>query len=179
MAGGGSRRMGADKATLEIDGRSLLDTALDALEAAGAEPIVVVGGSTKRATPVADEWPGEGPLGGLIVGLDAVADAADAAVVLACDLPRIDPGTVSELATRLGAEGADVAIPVVDGRRQPLSAAYRTDTRDQLRRAFEAGERSLQKGLAVLEVTELSDLSPHAFADLDTPEDVSALRRQP
>ncbi|MFO7779008.1 MAG: formate dehydrogenase accessory sulfurtransferase FdhD [Nitriliruptoraceae bacterium] len=45
LAGGGSRRMGQDKAALVVDGRRLLDRSVDALRAAtpGDRPVLVVG----------------------------------------------------------------------------------------------------------------------------------------
>ena len=168
--------MGVDKANLMVAGRRLLDTGLDALLDGAADPIVVIGGSTDRVRVVADYWPGEGPLGGVITGLDTVADAADVAVVLACDLPHIDAATVSALVARLRDDGdADAAVPVVGGRLQPLAAAYRVAARDPMRRVFEAGERSISAALSQLMVVEVSDLPDDRFVDVDSPEDVSVL----
>lgn len=176
LAGGASTRMGADKATLEVAGRGLLDAALDALQGASADPIVVVGGSTVRVRVVPDSWPGEGPLGGLITGLDEVAGDSDVAVVLACDLPHIDAGTVSVLVDRLrSAAGSDAAVPLVGGRRQSLAAAYRVGAREPMRRAFEAGERSVRGALSLLTITEVSGLPEDRFVDVDSPEDVSVV----
>ncbi|MEM1333777.1 MAG: NTP transferase domain-containing protein, partial [Actinomycetota bacterium] len=45
LAGGRSRRLGTDKAAVEIDGRAMADRVLDALRAVGTRP-VVIGGDT-------------------------------------------------------------------------------------------------------------------------------------
>ena len=62
LAGGGSRRMGRDKALLEWQGRPLLDHVRARLWAAGCESVV-----TSRAAPgcIADFYPDRGPLGGI------------------------------------------------------------------------------------------------------------------
>jgi len=62
LAGGGSRRMGRDKALLEWRGRPLLDQVRTRLWAAGCQAVV-----TSRAAPgcIADVYPDRGPLGGI------------------------------------------------------------------------------------------------------------------
>ena len=49
FCGGGSRRMGVDKARLELGGRTLLDTALDATSAV-AERVVLASGRAPRSS---------------------------------------------------------------------------------------------------------------------------------
>lgn len=62
LAGGGSRRMGRDKALLEWRGQPLLDHLRARLWAAGCQAVV-----TSRAAPgcIADLYPDRGPLGGI------------------------------------------------------------------------------------------------------------------
>ncbi|HEX5677423.1 MAG TPA: molybdenum cofactor guanylyltransferase [Alcanivorax sp.] len=62
LAGGGSRRMGRDKALLEWQGRPLMTSIRERLLAAGCATVV-----TSRDEPgcVADYFPGLGPLGGI------------------------------------------------------------------------------------------------------------------
>jgi molybdenum cofactor guanylyltransferase len=74
LAGGQSRRFGSDKALAEIDGRSLLSRAVDALSG-WCEHVVVVGRETAPAATLPD-WPapGLGPLGGLAAALRHARD---------------------------------------------------------------------------------------------------------
>ena len=78
LVGGASRRMGVDKASLEVDGRPLAVTACSALLGAGISPVAVVGGASHPPLPpgvkwLPDRWPGEGPLGGILTALRCVA----------------------------------------------------------------------------------------------------------
>ena len=173
LAGGASRRMGADKAFIELDGSTLLDRAVMAVADGGADPVVVVGGDRERIEAAghryaADQHPGEGPLGGIITALDVVD--RDLVVVLACDLIEASPVAVSSLVAVAGS--ADVAVPVVDGRGQWLHAVWRRTTLEPLRAAFAAGERAPRRALAGLDVVELLDGSPGWYADADRPTDL-------
>jgi FdhD protein len=73
LAGGQSRRMGRDKATLCWRGRTLLDHAADPLRQVGASLLLVSSGAGQRALQgareVVDERPQHGPLGGLHAAL--------------------------------------------------------------------------------------------------------------
>ncbi|WP_434127450.1 molybdenum cofactor guanylyltransferase, partial [Enterococcus faecium] len=44
LTGGDSRRMGTDKALIEVDGGPLARRVANALRAAGADPVIAVGG---------------------------------------------------------------------------------------------------------------------------------------
>jgi molybdopterin-guanine dinucleotide biosynthesis protein A len=78
LTGGASRRMGRDKALVEVHGRALVAVAADALRAAGAEVVLTIGGDADALVaaapgtrPVADLHPAEGPLGGLLTAFAA------------------------------------------------------------------------------------------------------------
>jgi len=166
--------MGTDKALLEVDGVALARRAADALDAAGATGVVAVGGDGASLTALgldvlADEHPGEGPLGGILAALDAATE--DVVVVLACDLPDPDPDAVRRVVEALG--DADVAAPVHDGRRELLHAAYQRRARAHLAAAFAAGERAPHRAVQGLDVVEVPGLPADALADADTPEDLS------
>jgi len=173
LAGGASSRMGRPKAFIEIDGRTLLDRAVGALTAAAIDPVIVVGGDQAAIEAaghhfVPDEYPGEGPLGGIISALGAVD--TDLVVVLACDLLTASPDAVTRLLGSLG-EG-DVAVPVVEGRAQWLHAAWRRSAESALRTAFRSGERAPRRALGGLVTVEVVDASPTCYQDADTPSDL-------
>lgn len=179
LAGGRSTRMGTDKAFLVLDGATepLACVSLRALEGAGAVAVLSIGGDRARLADLgfdarADDDPDEGPLGGLITGLDRTP--APILVVLTCDLPAIDAATVRVLVAALDDHPeAAAAIPVVDGRRQIITAAYRRTAHEPLTRAFADGERSVRRAVAGLAVVELDGLDPAVFHDLDRPEDLA------
>ena len=175
LAGGASTRMGTDKALLAVRGEPLAVTAVRALRAAGAASVQVIGDGPRLGLlgldARADDHPGEGPLGGIVTALRLAE--CDPVVVLACDMPDIDASVVAAVVTALAADPeADVAVPVVDGRRQILTAAYRRRTLDQLRDAFDAGERAPRRVVERLRVVEVGDLDPGRLADVDRPSDL-------
>ena len=196
LCGGASRRMGADKALLELDGRALARRVADALQQAGADPVVAIGGDARRLREwglhvVPDDHPGEGPLGGVLTALGALAEAeAEVVVVLACDLLHPSPdairAVVDPLVPPTGGDGPsdagpvpDVAVPVLDGRPQFHHAAWRTTAAPALRAQFDAGERSLRGAVAGLRVALVERVDPAALADADDPASVAAARRHP
>lgn len=116
LAGGtGVRLGGADKAAIELDGRTLLEHALAAV--ADADEVVVVGDEVATARPVTftrEDPPRGGPAAGLLAGVAALRVVPDRVVVLAVDMPRVTAATVARL---LGAAVGDGSVLVgPDGR---------------------------------------------------------------
>ena len=123
---------GADKASLDLDGRSLLQRAVDTVRGVTPAPtsVVVVGPRRKLTATeevveapagevvfVTEDPPRGGPAAGLLAGVDAVGDAVSAFAVLAVDMPGVSSSTLSRL--RTAGSAADGAILVdADGRRQ-------------------------------------------------------------
>lgn len=170
VAGGRSRRMGSDKAFLEVGGRELLERALEAATGATRDVLLVVrspsrfvaavdryaaGGETRLAWPervavVPDPRPGCGPL----AGLEAAADRAPGRPVwlLACDMPFVtaDVGRelLGELAGLRATEGTHArpaaVVPRAGGRAHPLCAAYAGGAAPLARSLLEEGHRDVQ-----------------------------------
>lgn len=119
LAGGrGARLDGVEKAGVEVGGRTLLSWALDTL--VDAAEVVVVGDPVRTERPVTfvRENPRYGgPVAALCTGLDALLRPASYVVVVAVDMPRLTPDTISRL--RRAATGGDgSALVGPDGRRQ-------------------------------------------------------------
>ncbi|MDY7076875.1 MAG: NTP transferase domain-containing protein, partial [Chloroflexota bacterium] len=77
LAGGASRRMGRDKAFLELDGQPLIGIVVERMASVCAEVLVVAGDVRPYAglgvRLVEDSFRGVGVLGGLHAGLEAAA----------------------------------------------------------------------------------------------------------
>lgn len=178
LTGGASRRMGRDKATVPVGSppTPLAARVASALHDGGCPDVTCIGGDLDALAAlglvaVADDHPGEGPLGGVITGLRVAA--LGLVVVLACDLPAIDGATVRGLASSLAANPRAVAsVPVVGGRRQVHAMALRRSRSDHLAESFAAGERSLTRALEPLAVIEVTHLDPAALVDVDSPDDL-------
>jgi len=178
LTGGSSRRMGADKALLSVEGRPLSSVAVDALTAAGAAVVVAVGGDEPELRSlglrwVPDEEPGQGPLGGLLAALRALAPEP-VVVVLACDLPRASSANVSAVVAAASEQAGrpSVAVPVADGRREWLHAAWTAEAVPVLEAAWEDGERAPRRAVDGLHVGEVAAPDPAALVDADRPEDL-------
>jgi molybdopterin-guanine dinucleotide biosynthesis protein A len=181
LAGGRSTRMGTDKAFVEVDGRPLVAVVASVLEVAGAAEVFVVGGNAARLADlglrtVPDDRPGAGPVAATVTALAHAAH--DHVLVAACDLPDLGPRTITEIRAGLetGAGHPDVAVPVVDGRRQFLCAAYRRAAGDRLRPLVEAGVAAMHEAVDALHVVEVAPSHPQALRDVDTPAQLDEAR---
>ncbi len=178
LAGGGSTRMGRDKAGLAHGGTTLLAHLVGLGAALGLR--VLVCGRTRPADwsgPVArflpDATPGEGPLR----GLEAALAMADDVLLVACDLPRL---TTAELAWLLAqAPGPCGTACLRGGRVEPLFSRYTAGCRPALAEELAAGRRSPQ-GLIARGGFARVEAPPEVAArldDADTPEDWQRLAR--
>jgi molybdenum cofactor guanylyltransferase len=160
--------MGRDKSLLAIDGVPMAVRVAEVLRAAGCTSVVAIGGDSVALAAaglvvIADEYPGEGPLGGVITALAAHPDAA-AVVVVACDLPAVRPASVCALLD--GVKGHDVAVATAD-RVQPVCAAWRPGVAATLRAMFEGGERRMLAALAALSQVAVA-VAPHDLTNVNT-----------
>ena len=94
LCGGASRRMGTDKARLELGERTLIEHALECLRPIVERTLLACGSQPRHAELghmlVLDRAPALGPLAGLEAGLSAARESAGANAVvcmLACDMP--------------------------------------------------------------------------------------------
>jgi molybdopterin-guanine dinucleotide biosynthesis protein A len=178
LSGGGAPRLGgADKASIEVGGRTLLEHALAAL--VDAAEVVVVGSEVPTSRPVTftrEDPAGGGPVAGLLAGIRALARRPDRVVVLAVDMPLVSPETVRRL---LGAAQDDGAVLVdASGRDQYLCAAYSVRA---IERASRADDDAGGRGVAMRDL--VSDLRLERVIavddeaeDLDTWEDLARFR---
>lgn len=174
LTGGRSTRMGTDKAFVEVGGVPLVRTVADALLLAGAEHVMAVGGDGPRLMALGlgwwpDDHPGEGPLGAILTALRGAT--GDPVLVVACDMPGLDPAALSVVLGALGPDD-DVALPVHDGRLEPLHAAYRRRALGPLSRAFAAGERAPHRALAGLRTRTVMLDDPASLRNVNTLDDL-------
>ncbi len=179
LTGGGSRRMGRDKALVEVGGRPLAVEVARVLAEAGAKEVFAVGGDLVALghlglAAVADDHPGQGPLGGLLTALGHASSPV--VVVLACDLVAPRPRAVRQVVAALHADrDLACAVAVAGGRPEPLHGAWRRSARPALMALFERGERALHRAVAEVGGAEVHGIDAGALADADTPADLAAL----
>ncbi len=182
LSGGTAARFqGADKASMEAGGLTLLEHVLGAL--ADVPEVVVVGDELVTSRPVTflREDPAEGgPAAGLLAGLAGFPRPPRLVVALAVDMPRVTSETVRRLVEAVdGDADSDGALLIdEDGRRQYLCAAYRTQA---LLAAAPAPEEQhglpMKRLVADLRLAEVPALAGETH-DVDTWEDLLELREQ-
>ena len=130
LAGGLSRRLGRDKAVEPFGGEAMIRRVAGRLRRVAGRVVAVVNDEARAEALAAhlpddvvfaaDEYPDKGSLGGLFTGLNAAG--TEWAVFCACDMPFVNPDVFRLLLSKR--EGADAVVPVVDGRPEPVHAAY-------------------------------------------------------
>ena len=186
LAGGRGTRLGQDKASFILGGRSMLDRVVDALGRAVDQVIVAKAhGQELPRVPmdvrvVEDVRPGLGPVGGLHAALSSTD--GDRAVVVGCDMPFLDPSLLTWLLAL--DDPRDAVAPMLDGRTQTLHAVYRRACLPALKTLLELGRPSLRDLLRMVDVRyleggELGDLERwrRSCAGVNTPEDAARAER--
>jgi molybdopterin-guanine dinucleotide biosynthesis protein A len=183
LDGGGSRRMGRDKAFLEVGGVPLVRHVIEALRPVCGDVLVVTKTPSRYASlgvrVVADADPRRAALVGICTGLRVVTTPL--AFVAACDLPHLSGHVVAWMASL--AQGYDAVVPWAGGRWHPLHSVYAASALPSLERRLASGAFRLSEALRELRVrpvqeAELAVLSPglETLRNVNTPDDYRALR---
>lgn len=173
LVGGGSSRMGRDKALLPFGNGTLVEH-VAAVVSAAAGSVTLVGDPLKYGRlgypVVADTMAGAGPLAGIVTALSA--SHSDWNLVLACDMPDVSAAFLTRLLVAAESAGPDCLLPAgPSGRLEPLCAAYHLKALPAMRRALEQDVRKVLDGLAELRVTLWRPPEPQPFRNLNTPRD--------
>jgi len=192
LAGGRSSRFGSDKALAEIDGKPMLVRTCGMFkECPLPYAPTVVGDPLKYGTLaercVPDQWPGEGPLAGILTALKESANCdfeIRMNIILGCDMPFMTTLWVLELLGRGMRSKADVVVPRSAAGLEPLCTVWRTDALPTLLEAFERGVRKVTEGIALLKSEVLDerdwkrfDSAGRLFWNMNTAADYEEARR--
>jgi molybdenum cofactor guanylyltransferase len=128
LAGGKSSRMGQDKAYLPVMWKGvsmpLWERQLAVLKSIAPENLVISGprkpGYPETVTVLPDEWSEVGPLGGIATCLRGSGSAL--LLVLAIDMPEVQPGFLKKLLAR--SEPGCGVVPIHRHRFEPLIGIY-------------------------------------------------------
>lgn len=176
LAGGASRRMGRDKATMAhpsaypsahpaSHGLTMVEYTVSVV-AARCAPVFVIAAPGQplpalQAEVLRDDVRGVGPLLATGRGLRAAGAAgADRAFVCAVDMPNLSTEVIDEL---IGYRNVDIVLPW-DGRDHYLAGIYRTALADQIDELVGAGHRSM-RALADTVLTQRVVLAPRDGID--------------
>ena len=183
MLGGGlSTRIGQDKGEIEVAGKKLLDRAILNMTRNFAEGVYVTNDlSFKAPSPelivTNDEIPHLGPLGGISAGLKTIGNQK--AFVAGYDMPFVETGLIELLIEE--AAGAQVAVPKIGGKLEPLHAVYDRTCLGAIDAQLTAGRRKIINFYADVSVKEVDEAKIRAvdpglrsFFNVNTWDDVEA-----
>jgi molybdopterin-guanine dinucleotide biosynthesis protein A len=184
LCGGRSSRFGSDKALASFADSTVGGRVVAALRAADVDPVVAIGGGAgnRLGLPtVADRRPGVGPLGGLATALLWARHGR--VVVVPCDLPLLDPATVTALTAAPQASAASTdggleppMIATVDGQPNVSVGCWPATHGPRILRLVDGGRLALRAALDDIDWIGV-EVDPTALADADTPEELARLER--
>jgi molybdopterin-guanine dinucleotide biosynthesis protein A len=180
LAGGGSTRMGRDKALLPYRGTTLLEHIASIVrQAAGTATII---GDPDRYRDVGfpvcpDQIPHCGPLGGIYTALSVTA--SDWNLVVACDMPMLSAPVLRRLIEH-SVQSPGVCIVGVGpgGEPHPLCAVYHRRCLPQLKQAIRDKRFRMRELLAELNAGQVA-LDATVLANVNTPGEWVRFEDQP
>ena len=182
LAGGQSRRMGADKSFVQLHDRPLIEHVIERVSALGL-PVTIIANHRERYLPFgfpvyADVLPGKGSLGGIYTALHY--SPTRYVLCVACDMPFLQPELLSHLISLR--DGYCAVVPLVNGERQALHAVYRRDCMRLIEKPLERDELAIHKLFGRIKTRVVSQASIagfdpdfRSFINLNTPGDVSQI----
>ena len=166
LAGGRSSRFGSDKALAELQGRTLMARAVDAM-AQMADRVVVVGREAAPA-PTLPDWPQAdmGPLGGIAAALRH-AEQEGFASVLTCPVDCVDlPESLLE----------DLSPPSAYLESQPVIGHWNTSAASNVTAILQSEGRHSMLAFATAANARAVKAS-YAPANINTPADLAAMEQ--
>ncbi|HEX4638380.1 MAG TPA: molybdenum cofactor guanylyltransferase [Chthoniobacterales bacterium] len=179
LAGGESRRMGRDKATMLFRGLPLWKNQLALLEQLSTAQIFVSARTDPPWRPrdiefVGDDQPSRGPLSAIAATL--AKSRSDHLLALAIDMPFMSANYLHQLC-EFARAGRGV-VPVIDDRAEPLAAIYPRAVNVDLAAALSGNDFSLQPiiqsliGAGKMRSLVVSPADRPLFRNLNEPDDL-------
>ncbi len=185
LAGGASRRMGANKSLVELEGKPLIQHVLDRVQRLNV-PILLVTNQFDlyrrfQVSMVADVLPGKGSLGGIYSAL--THSSSPFTLCVACDMPFLNVDLLTYLLSLR--TGFDAVVPMIESQPQGLHAVYHRRCTQPIRNLLDRNELRISgifDHLRVRLVSEaairLIDPDLRSFTNLNTPEELARVRRE-
>ncbi|HEX2212453.1 MAG TPA: molybdenum cofactor guanylyltransferase [Mycobacterium sp.] len=185
LAGGASRRMGRDKATLPVDTPSsgtttMVERVVDVVSTR-CTPVFVVAAPGQAlpelpgASILRDQAPGVGPLLATGAGLRAAAEAGlEYAFVCAVDMPLLTAELIDVLSGPAHRLRVDAVLPW-DGRDHYLAGVYRTALSTTVSELIDAGHRSMRALVDRVDTQRIVLPEQSALTNVNTAADLAAV----
>jgi len=185
LAGGTSRRMGTNKALLEVDGVPIITRTYRELSRLFHEVLIVTNSPADYdflpCRKVPDIFPGIGSIAGLHAALAHSRTAHT--FVTACDQPFLDPELIRRLC-ELRNDSQDGVVPFSEGGQEPLHALYAAACTSIFEDAIRQGELKILDILGRMnvrtvlyeEVQQLTGGGTPSFCNVNTPEEYERVK---
>src|SRR5262249_31668538 len=181
LAGGESRRMGKDKATLLFRGKPFWQIQLELLRKLQPSEIFISARSDPAWRPkdipfVADIPPSRGPLSGLAASLAQMHDIH--LLALAIDMPLMTEKFLRCLCAKI--EASRGVVPKIGNRVEPLAAIYPREAEIDFRSALTGADFSLQSltrrmvETGKLRAIPVTDYDKGFFLNVNEPADIKS-----
>jgi molybdopterin-guanine dinucleotide biosynthesis protein A len=184
LAGGESRRMGKEKATIVFNGEPLWQRQITLLRHLGAKKILVSARAERSWRPadtelVLDQPPSRGPISGLTAALARTRTSH--LVALGVDMPFVTVAQLQDLCHRANA-GCGV-VPTIGGRAEPVAAVYPVEAYADFTAALTGNDWSLQPLVRRLadegkvQLVNVAEAEVGLYRSLNDPQDLTLRRR--
>ena len=182
LAAGESRRMGSPKLSLNYEGKTLLEYAIDKAALVTDEVFVVVGAYKDLYTSIAKEtnakvsfnpaWE-EGLGSSLSNGVAALEDTTALALILLADQPFVPLEHLTKLIETQQETGADLVFSSYEATQGPPMVMARSMFKAARDLTGTCGAKAL-----ISKDTKLASIKLEQFDDIDTPEDAKRLLKK-
>ncbi|MGE1107536.1 molybdenum cofactor guanylyltransferase [Bacillus wiedmannii] len=181
LAGGMSSRFGEPKALAIWKGTTFVEHIVKVMGTTLQDIVVISHTDIKERVeqlvqvPVIEDIPhykGNGPLAGIVSGMEYIE--ADWYAIMPCDAPNVSPEWLTILLEQTSNE-YDAVVPIINGRKQPLLAAYHNRVKEKMYALLQEEKRSVGQLLSQCNVKYVvgEDVQAHAdwFINVNTKEE--------
>lgn len=151
------------------------------------EEVVIVAAKDQELPPlpkncqvVRDEEEFQGPLYGLMIGMNAIAETVDAVYLTGCDVPLLKPEFAQSIIEQL--QYSEIAVTCEEGFFHPLAAIYRTSLTAAIAELVATGERrpralfeKTQTKMINVDSLRAVDSQLHSLKNMNSPQDYTEL----
>ncbi|HPZ08617.1 MAG TPA: molybdenum cofactor guanylyltransferase [Candidatus Eremiobacteraeota bacterium] len=188
LVGGHSRRMGKNKAFIEIGGKPIIERTINILKDIFKKIIIVADVAEKYSLykkdclVVSDIIKDIGPLGGIHAALSY--SEKDSVFFVACDMPYLKGDIIRKQLDYFHSINCDILIPRIKDSIEPLHCIYRKIFKERIDAYVKTGEKYAMRRLFHTVNThywEIEDTSFYKsiFMNLNTPEDLANFIENP
>lgn len=179
LAGGKNSRMGADKGLLVVNGKRIVERAIEAMKAEVDEIFIISNGNNYDYLGYkvySDIIKDSGPMGGIFTALSYTE--TDKNFVVSCDMPFISKELVGFIVEN--SEGCEIAIPEHGEKLEPLCAVYDRSCRDGFEALLQRKELKLLDALRHFKVKHIPIPEgfsiENCFENINTPTEYETLK---